>query len=191
MIPILILAIEDDSDREFMITVYVELYPTMKSTAYQIINDHHATEDIVHDAIAKLIEKLDTIRVLERPALVSYISRTVRNTAINYYNKQMSDKKALFYGLGPDESDIQADDWETPEEVFNIKADYEELGLAIRRLSEKERDILFMKYNQQLSDQEISDIMGIKKDSVREYLTRARRKAKQYITEGGAENEWK
>lgn len=189
MIPILILAIENDSDREFMITVYVELYPTMKAAAYQIVNDYHATEDIVHDAIAKLIEKLDTIRGLERSALVSYVSRTVRNTAINYYNKQMGGKQALFYGLESDTPDGQSYEWKTPEEVFNIKADYEELGMAVKRLPEKERDILYMKYNQQLSDEEIGDIMGIKKDSVREYLTRARRKTKQYITEGGADNE--
>lgn len=189
MIPILILSIENDSDRDFMITVYVGLYPMMKSTAYNIVNDYHATEDIVHDAVAKLIEKMETIRVLERTALVSYVSRTVRNAAINYYNKQMSGKQAHFYGLQPDAPDVQADDWETPEEVFNIKADHEELGQAIKRLPEKDRDILYMKYIQQLSDQEIGDIMGIKKDSVREYLTRARRKAKEYITEGGAENE--
>ena len=189
MIPILILAIENDSDREFMITAYIELYSTMKSTAYQIINDYHAAEDIVHDAIAKLIEKIEVIRGLEYFALVSYISRTVRNTAINYYNKQTNDKQASFYGLDPDETDDHADNLVTPEEVFNINADYEELGMAIRRLPEKERDILYLKYNQQLGDQEIGDIMGIKKNSVREYLTRARRRAKQYITEGDANNE--
>lgn len=189
MISMLLLAIENNNDREFMVTVYVELYPTMKAAAYQIVNDYHATEDIIHDAVAKLIEKLDLIRSFERPALVSYVSRTVRNTAINYYNKHMSGKQDLFYGLEPDTPAINTGYIETPEDVFNIKADYEELGLTIRRLSEKERDMLYLKYNQQLSDKEIGDIMGIKKDSVREYLTRARRKAKQYITGEGGVNE--
>lgn len=186
MIPFIILAIDNDNDREFMIAIYIELYPLMKSTAFSIVKNQTTAEDLVHDSIANLIDKIDTIRDFERKRLVSYVVTTVTNNAKNYYNKYIGAGKASFLGLENDMAETIPDLSSTPEEIFDIKEDYMELGMAMKLLPEKEREILYLKYNLEKTDQEICEIMHIKKDSVRQYLTRARRNARKIITKEGA-----
>lgn len=57
----------------------------------------------------------------------------------------------------------------------------EELGNAILRLPEKQKDLLYFKYILGMADAEIAEIFGIAPDSVRQYLTRARREAKKLM----------
>ena len=186
MIPAIILAIENDEDREFMASVYLDLYPMMKSAAIKIVKEKAAAEDMVHDTIAVLIDKLDLIRDYERKRLVSYIMRAVRNISINYYNKHIKDGGRMFYGFEDEWIESIPDDMHSPSDRFELLEEYAELGNAVGKLSEREQEILYLKYNMGLKDQEIGDSMGISKDSVRTYLTRARGNAKKYLTKEGA-----
>jgi RNA polymerase sigma-70 factor (ECF subfamily) len=186
MIPAIILAIENDDDREFMIYIYVELYPMMKATAFKIVKDDAVSKDIVHDTVVALIRNLGTIRAYERKRLVSYVKKAVHNTSLNYYNKHLREGNHTFYGFEDDLYDSIADDASSPIERFEALEEYEELGKAIKLLSERDRDLLYMKYNMVYDDETIGKIMGIKKESVRQYLTRARRNAKKCILKEGA-----
>ena len=47
------------------------------------------------------------------------------------------------------------------------------------------RDLLLMKYFEMRSDSEIAEKLGIGKNSVRQYLTVARRKLKEELIRGG------
>ena len=185
MIPLIILAIENDSDREFMISLYVELYPLMKATAHKVIKDASAAEDIVHDTITMLIRNLGTIRDYERKRLVSYIVAAVRNHSINYYNRRTKERGHTSYGIEDDLAEVIPDTSHSPSGRIELLEEYEALGMAMKLLPEKERDILYLKYNIELDDEKIGEIMGIKKDSVRQYLTRARRNARNLMQKGG------
>jgi len=185
MIPIIILAIENDDDRDFMISVYVDLYPMMKATAFRVVKDDVVAEDMVHDTVVALIRNLGTVRAYERKSLVSYIKKAVNNTSLNYYNKHLREDSHTFYGFEDDLSDSIADDMYSPIEQFEALEKYEELGKAIKLLPEREREILYMKYNMGYDDKTIGKIMGIKKESVRQYLTRARRNARERILKEG------
>jgi RNA polymerase sigma-70 factor (ECF subfamily) len=65
-----------------------------------------------------------------------------------------------------------------------MSEEYESLGRALKRLPERERTLLHLKYDMEYDDEAIGQIMGIKKDSVRQYLTRARRLAKENYVRG-------
>jgi RNA polymerase sigma-70 factor (ECF subfamily) len=56
-----------------------------------------------------------------------------------------------------------------------------ELRDIILKLPEKHKDLLYFKYILELHDGEIADILNIAPDSVRQYLTRARRAAKALL----------
>ena len=178
MIPMIILTIENDGDRDLMISMYKELHTLMKVTAYAVVKNDIIAEDMVQDALVKLIEKIDTIRELDPQKRISYAVSTVKNLSINHYNKHIGKKRHSFYGLMDDVSDTIADLAYTPDTAFYKKEEYRALGEAIEKLDEKDRDILYLKYNLEISDKEIGEIMGVSKNSVRTYLTRARRKAK-------------
>jgi RNA polymerase sigma-70 factor (ECF subfamily) len=181
MIPLIILAIENDSDRDFMIAIYTELHPVMKATAFQIVNDSKIAEDMVHDTIVHLIRNLDTIRGFERKRLVAYISKAVKNNSLHYYHRKRIEKDHTFYGFENGAVTTVPDDSASPMERLEISEEYENLGRALKRLPERERELLRLKYDMQYDDETIGKIMGIKKDSVRQYLTRARRLAKEYF----------
>ena len=58
-----------------------------------------------------------------------------------------------------------------------------EMYTVIQSLPEKQRDILYFKYILEMDDAEIAEIFKITPASVRQYLTRARRVARQTIQE--------
>ena len=49
MLPICILSIEDESDREFMTRVYTRYQWLMYDTIKQVIGDHWSAEDVVQN----------------------------------------------------------------------------------------------------------------------------------------------
>jgi RNA polymerase sigma factor (sigma-70 family) len=161
----------------------------MKWAAYKIVQDNTIAEDLVHDSIANLIQKMDTIRDLEQKRLTTYIITTVRNHAINFCIKREREKKHTFYGLDEDVAEDIPDSEIPLNEKFEAFDEYRKLADSIEKLPERERELLHLKYNLQYDDTTIGRVMGIKKASVRQYLTRARRLAKAYILEGGKSNE--
>jgi len=77
----------------------------------------------------------------------------------------------------------------TIDEVYATKEDYRALGEAIEQLSERDRNLLYNKYNLELSDKEIAEIMGIPINNIRVYLIRARQRALKILTRRDSVNE--
>ncbi len=162
--------------------LYTSLYPLMYETAYSIIKDSHTAQDLVHDCVAKLIDKIALLRSFDRKVLVSYVIVSVSNISKNYYNKRHHIQEHVKIGFDDDMAGMVADDKDTPDIIFEAKESYRELGFAIKNLDSKDRELLYLKYNLNMDDQSISEILNIKKNSVREYLTRARRRAKKQLS---------
>lgn len=55
MIPMILMAIEDDADRAFMINLYEQCHKAMYRQAYDILRDHGEAEDAVQDTLVKLL----------------------------------------------------------------------------------------------------------------------------------------
>jgi RNA polymerase sigma-70 factor (ECF subfamily) len=184
-IPVIILSIENDDDREFMVSVYTEFYPMMKATALKTVRNENSAEDIVQDVIENLIQKLRDIRSYERYRLLSYVRKAVQNASLNHNDKHNRESRLIMH------VDCEAilDDTLPVPEIIELQLEYDELGRIIKQLPERERDLLYLKYNNQYDDETIGIIMGIKKDSVRQYLTRARRMAKERILKEGGKAE--
>ncbi len=53
MIPYCILAIEDDSDREFMTALYYQYRKLMYSTTPKILKDQWSTDDVVQTSLER------------------------------------------------------------------------------------------------------------------------------------------
>lgn len=83
MIPYCILAIEDDSDREFMTALYYQYRKLMYSTTQKILKDQWSTDDVVQTSLEKLIDKIPLLRTLDQNHLANYIISTCKNNAYN------------------------------------------------------------------------------------------------------------
>ena len=84
IIPYIILAIEDDGDREFMAWLYIQYQSLLYSEIIRIVQSSTDAEDVLHTVIENLIDKVGFLRKLDRRGLVNYIITAAKNTAYNY-----------------------------------------------------------------------------------------------------------
>ncbi|MPM25567.1 hypothetical protein SDC9_72063 [bioreactor metagenome] len=102
---------------------------------------------------------------------------------INFIKHRDVQNKHILFG---DESDA-AEDLPDPEGDFvqrvAIQDEAKYLCDVISNLPERQRDLLYFKYVLELTDEKIADNLGITPQSVRQYLTRARRAAKALAQE--------
>ena len=177
MIPLIIMAIENDDDRDFMITLYTDYYGLMRKHAYQIVEDNSVTEDMIHDACIRLINNISTVRTLKCCVLPAYLVSTIRRVCLNYVIRNNSVKQKEIFGLPEDFIDDIADKSASVEDSALLQLDIERLEKSISKLPQNYQDVLNFKYLLDMRDDEIAQTIGIQKNSVRQYLTRARRKA--------------
>lgn len=115
MIPIIILAIENDDDREFMTALYMQYHSLMYKLIFDIVKSPWDTEDILQEVLVKLIDKIPTLKSLERQNRINYVAVACKNTAYNFFR----DKKPEIM-LG-DDIDQFGDDCPALDEYFSRK----------------------------------------------------------------------
>ena len=174
-VPLVILRMEDENDRQFVTDLYLKYKLNMFYTARRIVKDPHIAEDMVQESCIAIINNLEKIKAVEVCRRRSYIVSMVKNISINYVVKRdrqskysfTADDEILTQQLDPD-SDI--------EERLIRNCDISTIKSALLTLSEKDQAILRMKYFDDLWDEDIASYLNIKTNSVRYYLTLARRK---------------
>ena len=186
MIPIAILAISSNDERDFMTRLYLDYYALMRKHAYAILNTSQDVDDVVNDACIKLIDKIGILKTLDCYALTAYVVFTIRSVTIDLVRRRETRKKHGFFGKDEDMMDMLSD-LDDGSDVAQLVIDSETAKDAVKRLSqlnERDRAILEYKYVLDMSDQEIAPLLGIKPQSVRQYLMRARRNAMKVLREG-------
>lgn len=62
MIPIVIMAIEDESDRDYITGLFLKNERGMYAMALKIVKEHHTACDMVSESCLKMIEKIGYLR---------------------------------------------------------------------------------------------------------------------------------
>jgi RNA polymerase sigma-70 factor (ECF subfamily) len=173
--------LEGDEDKVFMMNLYQEYYGLVKKTVYNITRDADHAADLTNDTFIRLIEKISVIRTLESCKLAAYIVYTARSVAINFIKHLDVQKKHTYYGKDMDLAERIPELANILDERIIHQEEITELRNAILELPVQQKDVLYLKYILDLNDAEIAGILGIAPDSVRQYLTRARRNAKELL----------
>lgn len=128
-------------------------------------------EDIVLEAFFRVIPHLDKINLENGHKARNYLVTIVERLSIDFLRR----KKVFFV---------------RDEFLFNFfsedddQADHEE-GLlvkeAMKKLKLEDEQILRLKYLQDMTNQEIADLLSIKEDAVRKRLERARKRLKKIM----------
>lgn len=181
MIPVYILAIENDSDRDFMTKLYEDYRRLMYAQIVKIVRDDIAAEDILQDVLVKLIDKIDELRGKPRDNLVNYIISACKNRSFNYLRDRKigADVSWEFWTNLPDPRQNR----DQMEILMMTKEDLSKLAQVWPMLDDRSRNVLERYYMEEKGVQEIGEELGIKSDSVRMALTRARRAALRLMQE--------
>lgn len=183
MISVIISAIENDVEREFITGIYNSYYKQMKKQAYKIVRNDEDAEELVQDAFVNLIDRIDVVMSVSPQKLPSYVMATIRNIAINRWK---NNKKDLENTFSFDDEDIQfwiKDDNALPEDLYIRKEALIQLNQKLSLLPERDYLLLEAKYVLKLKDEDISKQFNIATQSVRIYVMRARRKAYSLLKE--------
>lgn len=173
--------LDDDNDREFILQLYKNYYNLAWKNIFRITRNLDDIEDLINDVFVKLIGKVSILRALERYKLTTYIVYTIRSVSLNYMKHKAVESKLLYFS-----DDIDAIDDDTASgggvEDRLIRSDEVELlAKCAGMLPQKQRDILYFRYFLEMKDSDIAEVYGISPNSVREYLTRARRSVRELM----------
>lgn len=188
MIPLIILTIEDEDDRAFMTEVYVRYERLIYSEIYKLMNDRWMVEDVMQTTLMKLIDQLARLRSMDERHRINYIITAARNNAISTLRTHAIRASASL--------DAQREAGWDPGSDFSVEETIlrgEKIGQlkdVWPKLDARSRYLLEAKYILDIKSKEIAQALGIKEDSVRVELSRARRKARQLLSElAGAEED--
>ncbi len=178
-----IAALADHDDRAFMLGLYQDYYGLVRHTLGSLVYDPASMEDLINDTFIKLIEKTGLLRTLECRRLAAYVVYTARSVAINFLRRKNVRSKYVFFTEDVEAVASRVETGESVEDLIVSRQEINELWSAILQLPERQKDLLYFKYMLEMDDAAIAEVLLISPASVRQYLTRARRAAKELMNQ--------
>lgn len=165
------LSLIDNEDSKILFEQLYHLHRhTMIYAANQILHDQMLAEDATHDAFMHILNNLDKIEAAEDNRTRAFVIIIVKNIALDYLRKHKRQSEMNI----DDYADLSAENQYCPENDFIQAEDYQSLAAKIGQLHPAYANILSLKIAFNLSDQEISQTLGISPTNVRVRLHRAR-----------------
>ena len=137
--------------------------------AFSYTKDSEASLDVVQNAICKALEKYGDIRKIE--SINSWFYRVLLNETYAYLKKE--------------KREIAFSDDEMPVQVYNEKAYERDDGVyqAIERLPREMREVVVLRFFEDMSLEEISKVTGANLNTVKTRLYSAIKKLKLFYKE--------
>lgn len=167
--------------RDFMEALYLNYKRLMLSTAGRYFPGQEDQEDVVQDAVLRLLRHAGKLEAMEVDRLPGYIVFTVRSVAIDLLRKKNRAPESVLDDGQPDPGAPLVLDRIIFQEAL------EKLRTVWPSLSPEEQLLLEGKYIWNCTDGELAEALGCQTSSVRMKLTRARRRALEAMNheEGG------
>jgi RNA polymerase sigma-70 factor (ECF subfamily) len=158
-----------DGDPESFTELCRRYYPAMVAIAHSQLGDRHLAEDAAQETFAKAAVKLPQLRRTNKFA--GWLATICRNQARNMARRSNS---------------LRAND-ELP--MVPAKSQRDDSGdvvrQALKNLSAPARELVFLRYYDGLSYEQISKVMGISEQAINGRLRRAKRKMADYLRHNG------
>lgn len=171
--------IESEANRDKLTIIYSTYLDVMMYTAKKYVGIYQAEEDIVHDAILKVIDNLDKIDLTKTTQTKSFVCIITKSCAIDWLRKRKHDVATSL-----DDIPVTLEDDERPPLEYVITEEgYQKLIQCINSLSEIYRDVCELKFVSGFKEREIAKILGISEKNVSVRIVRARKLLKKMLKE--------
>lgn len=161
-------------DREAFGTLIDRYERKMFNVAFRVVGDHEDAMDATQQAFVKAYEKLGTFNRSYR--FFSWIYRIVLNESLNIVTR-----RKRFAELDEDTTVST----KTPEENYGETELGRHIQGALQVLKPDYRTVVILKHLQELSYQEISEILDLPEKTVKSRLFTARRQLKEILSKRG------
>lgn len=179
VIPLPILLIENDEDRQFLTDVYLQYKALMYKTAHPFFSDDFAeVDDMVGNTVERLCKNCEKLKAVDSNKRASYIVSSVRNVCITRLRELK--RQRVHLDFGPEDEDMEeiAGSVDVQEIVFNhILAS--DLLDAFPELSERDCELIRLRHIDQMDYTDIAALSGISEGAARTAVSRAKSRLEQ------------
>lgn len=157
-------------DRDSFLQLIEPIKEKLYIVAFAYLTNEDDALDCIHDGIIKAIKSLETLK--EPQHFNAWITRIIVNVCKDYIKKN---SKVLLVDINDYENSLVFDD---DKNYFN-----EDIKDALNKLSEKERDLIIMRY---LEDKSLNDIVSntnLPLGTVKSRINRTLIKLRKYMME--------
>ena len=158
-----------DGDIEGFGKLCQRYYAAMVAIGYSVLGDHQLAEDAAQESFARALVSLRKLKKQTRFA--PWLAAICRNVA-----KDMVATKAR---------QINTDDFSQVAKDYNHNENARLIRQAIEQLPVSAKELIVLRYYNNLSYEEISSVLGISKPTINGRLTRAKRKMAKYLKRNG------
>ena len=165
-------AVSGDENKTFLSRLY-ELYgAAVLNTANQILNDRQQAEDVLQDTFVKIIPLLERLRELDPDERKGYLIQTAKHVSYDKLRKIKKEKKAA-------EKQLEAS------EAYELDLaggyDGETLYKAVAQLDERERYVIYARFEAELTYEAVAAQLGVSEGNARQIMSRALKKLRELM----------
>lgn len=162
---------------KYDISAFEQLYDKYFLQIYKFVllrvKDCDIANEVVSDVFYKAMNKLSLFKWRSIP-FSSWLYRIAINEVSNYYRRQKKQQK-LIGGLAIEEDNF------TPPVDLDESMSFDFIHKYIRKLPQRDQDVIILRYFEKKSFQEISEIIGKKEGYIRVILHRALKKLEKTL----------
>ncbi|MED4781867.1 sigma-70 family RNA polymerase sigma factor [Brevibacillus choshinensis] len=178
----------DSSERLMPSEEFTQIYDAYYTRIYKYvcyrINNHYAAEEICSHIFEVVISKYSSFSP-EKSNFEVWLFAIARNAVTDYFRSRK--KKRAVFSLDSILEMVLAKP--SPEDMVIQGDNNRALFLALAKLSDKERNIIAMKYAAGLKNSEIADLLGVSGSNIGVVLYRSLKKLQKELDKGGFLNE--
>lgn len=175
----------NDNNNDKLEYIYKKYYGIMFNTANNFLHDEKSAEDIVHEAILKIIDCLDNIDINNPLTAKSFIYIITKNKALDFLRHK---NKLKIENIDDVDYNLE-DNILPPLEYIIVKNGYEDIIGYILTLDDIYKDVCQLKYINEMTEAEIAKVLNITVKAVNSRIFRGRQILKKMIAEGDKNGE--
>ena len=158
-----------DGDADSFTELCRRYYPAMVAIAHSLIGDRHLAEDVAQQAFAKAAVKLPQLK--RKSQFAGWLAAICRNAARDMARgrEKLAGNVDLSAVAGESDHDGTA----------------EAVREALSRLSAPAREVIFLRFYDGLSYEQISAVLGISEQAINGRLRRAKKKMAEHLRHRG------
>jgi RNA polymerase sigma-70 factor, ECF subfamily len=165
-------------DKEAFSLIYEAYFSPIYRYVHFRVQERSVAEDITQTVFLKVFEKLPVYRNRQHPPL-AYLFTIARNKVIDYWRKNKPIESLDNENDLTKIPDASASAEETVSQSFTGK----EISKALEKISPEQREVIILKFFNELSYEEIANILKKKEEAVRQLASRGLRSLREYFNQ--------
>ena len=168
-----------DEEKDLINMIFSKMNVKLYNISFGILKNNFDAEDAVAQTFLNISDNIEKISALPCPQIEPYCVVILKNESINIKRKH---KKVVY------EEDIdylpQSDEAYGLEEEYLKIANKEKLISCINRLSDEEKNLIYLRFINELRFKHISELLDITEEAAKKRVQRILKKLREYYEEG-------